>query len=574
MRARTHLDTLGLRLRLFVRGEMRRATRHLRVPAAVGEAQIAEVIKQLRQAAPINFAATFAVAYLFADSQHRLPLFLSCAILLLLTVGGLFVLPRMPNTRLRYASLKTERRAIYLYAMLTGAAWSAMLVIPLLTAGEAGRIYLFCVMVAATCAGGLIMAMLPLAAFLYTAMMIAALALAFALQPIHVPPALYVADFLYLFMLTRVFFDLGNLFVGQMRSTAELAVAERTKREEQQLDMERRAADRRAAEDEREAAREQEQERHKQELLRLATQFEASVVAVVRSLGDAVGNLQTSSATLQGIGREANEKASAASQRATSASRAVAGVAAATGQMIEAVSQVSARVTEQVAASATARASADETRRALEELAASAEDIASVATFIQDIAASTNLLALNATIEAARAGEAGRGFAVVAQEVKSLANQTEAAIGRIGATTAAIQSRVTGALAAVEKAASQVEIRERARRGDRRGRDPAAPGLRPYRPQRRRRGAGRRRRPQQHRPARRPRPRNRRAHRVDAHAGRHARRSKPVAHPGRRRFPGAVESGVSRPSPIGRGQLATASGVRVKTFGPLTRSPL
>jgi methyl-accepting chemotaxis protein len=50
---------------------------------------------------------------------------------------------------------------------------------------------------------------------------------------------------------------------------------------------------------------------------------------------------------------------------------------------------------------------------------------------IVDIAEQTKLLALNATIEAARAGEAGKGFAVVANEVKALANQTNAATADI-----------------------------------------------------------------------------------------------------------------------------------------------
>ncbi|MFD2233415.1 methyl-accepting chemotaxis protein [Phaeospirillum tilakii] len=49
---------------------------------------------------------------------------------------------------------------------------------------------------------------------------------------------------------------------------------------------------------------------------------------------------------------------------------------------------------------------------------------------IDIIASQTNLLALNATIEAARAGDAGRGFAVVATEVKKLAQDTKASLGK------------------------------------------------------------------------------------------------------------------------------------------------
>ncbi|MDI3257614.1 MAG: methyl-accepting chemotaxis protein [Kyrpidia sp.] len=49
---------------------------------------------------------------------------------------------------------------------------------------------------------------------------------------------------------------------------------------------------------------------------------------------------------------------------------------------------------------------------------------------IQKTVSQTTLLALNAGIEAARAGEEGKGFAVVAREIRKLAEQGRAAVGR------------------------------------------------------------------------------------------------------------------------------------------------
>ncbi|MBF9003174.1 methyl-accepting chemotaxis protein [Vibrio nitrifigilis] len=77
-------------------------------------------------------------------------------------------------------------------------------------------------------------------------------------------------------------------------------------------------------------------------------------------------------------------------------------------------------------------------------LASDTDKITAVLDIISGIADQTNLLALNAAIEAARAGEQGRGFAVVADEVRTLAQRTQAS-------TEDIQSMVGGLIDGVKE---------------------------------------------------------------------------------------------------------------------------
>ncbi|MDT4823324.1 Methyl-accepting chemotaxis protein McpQ [compost metagenome] len=81
--------------------------------------------------------------------------------------------------------------------------------------------------------------------------------------------------------------------------------------------------------------------------------------------------------------------------------------------------------------------------------------ISRVLEVIRGMAEQTNLLALNAAIEAARAGEQGRGFSVVAEEVRNLANRTQASASDIGAMIEALQRESKEALGKIGRAREQ-----------------------------------------------------------------------------------------------------------------------
>jgi methyl-accepting chemotaxis protein len=189
----------------------------------------------------------------------------------------------------------------------------------------------------------------------------------------------------------------------------------------------------------------------KNELQKLADNFQATVGNIVRTVSSTANELEAAASTLTDTAETTQQLSATVAHASEDASFSVQSVASATDQLSSSVSDIARRVQESSDIAREAVGQAERTDARIAELSHAASRIGDVVKLITAIAEQTNLLALNATIEAARAGEAGRGFAIVAQEVKALAAQTGKATDEIGTQISGMQTATQDSVAAIKE---------------------------------------------------------------------------------------------------------------------------
>ena len=212
-----------------------------------------------------------------------------------------------------------------------------------------------------------------------------------------------------------------------------------------------------------------------EKISRLISQIKALSETVNQSSVQLAGSVDVSTELMQGLTVKAEELAGNALKQAEVAESAKVVIS----EMSNGIQQVAVSsqtvATSSHSASSTAEAGEEQVGNAIRQMEAIARsvghagevvktlgrksaEIGQIVTVITGIAEQTNLLALNAAIEAARAGEQGRGFAVVAEEVRKLAEESQAAAQKIAYLIKDIQQETDAVVQAMDQGTNEVKL--------------------------------------------------------------------------------------------------------------------
>jgi methyl-accepting chemotaxis protein len=178
-----------------------------------------------------------------------------------------------------------------------------------------------------------------------------------------------------------------------------------------------------------------------------------AVDEVATAIGEVAAGTERQAHSIEHASRLSDEVAQAAQSGAAIAQE----TAGAVERARELASDGAEAVTRATDAMRAVRKSSEAVTGAIAQLGEKSDQIGGIVLTITGIAEQTNLLALNAAIEAARAGESGRGFAVVAEEVRKLAEESQAAAASISQLVGEIQAETATTVAVVGDGSRQTE---------------------------------------------------------------------------------------------------------------------